>query len=234
MLRAEPFFAFPSYKQELLRRIEAEIEEQVVEAVLEVGGIDRPLLKCGADFDYDGLDIEHREGCDEVYDRFFVQSIERPLPRSYDVIVSITLLEHVRDNSAAFDSIFRSLAFGGSTHHYVPSKYHPYALCLRTVGPKLQKRLISILRPGLVGETGYPAFFDHCSPRAMRRLLEDIGFVDIDVRAYYRANDYFAFFLPAYVLVTTFENLCRRWGWTTFASGFVVSARRPDDLRDDT
>ncbi len=46
---------------------------------------------------------------------------------------------------------------------------------------------------------------------------------------YYRANDYFAFFFPAFVAITAFENLCRRFDWSYFASGFVISGRKPKD-----
>jgi hypothetical protein len=44
---------------------------------------------------------------------------------------------------------------------------------------------------------------------------------------YYRATDYFMFFFPFYLTVLLFEKLCERLEWMFFASGFVVSARRP-------
>jgi hypothetical protein len=61
----------------------------------------------------------------------------------------------------------------------------------------------------------------------MARLFEDVGFEDVRATCFYRANDYFAFFFPAFVAVTAFENLCRRLGWSYFASGFVISGRKP-------
>ena len=185
------------------------------------------MLKKNPEYTYDGLDIEEKDSCYEIYDHFLVQSIEDPLPRNYEVILSTTVLEHVRDNVAACDSMYRALVPGGHVHHYVPSKNHPYALCLRLVGPRLQKLLIRYLRPHTVEITGYPTFFHHCTPGGMRALLARTGFSDIDIRPYYRANDYFAFFLPAFLAITAFENLCQRFGWSYFASGFVVSARKP-------
>ena len=224
--RFPAWFASDSYRVEILRRIELELAREPG-PVLEVGGVDRPLLEKVGDHDYDGMDIERREACDEIYDHFLHQSVEAPIGRHYGMVVSFTLLEHVRDNEAALDSIFRALVPGGTTHHYVPSRNHPYSLCLRLVGPRLQRRLIRHLRPGSEEETGYPAFFHHCSPGAMRALLEGTGFEEVDVLPYYRANDYFAFFTPAFLLVTAFENLCWRLGWSSFASGFVISARKP-------
>lgn len=222
-------FSSPAYLDELLARIRRDIEAIRPRSVLEVGGIDRPLLRRGEGYRYDGLDIESREGCYTAYDDFLVQSVEEPIAREYDMIVSITLLEHVPDNAAAVRSMFGALKPGGVTHHYVPSKWHPYSICLRLVGPKWQRRLIRHLRPGTEDVTGYPAFFDHCSVRAMTRLFERTGFVDIDVKPYYRANDYFAWCLPAYLVVSALENLCSACRMSLFASGFVISARKPSE-----
>lgn len=218
-----------SYKQELDSRIEMSIADQKPSHVLEVGGIDRPLLAKGRGYVYHGIDIEDKEGCHNIYDEFIVQSIESPLAKKlfYDLVVSITLLEHVPNNSAAIANIYSALKPGGVTHHYIPAKWHPYSILLRMIGPKWQKRLIRVLRSGAVEVTGYPAFFDHCSVGEMSELFNNCGFEKIDVLPYYRANDYFAFFVPFYVVVSLIENLCARLNWTALASGFVISAERP-------
>jgi hypothetical protein len=223
------FFDYPSYQQELQTRIDRALTEGAT-SVLEPGGIDRPLLERSESFRYDGLDLDEQPTCHEVYDHFWVQSVEQPIPGRYDLIISMTLLEHVPDNAAAARSIADALLPGGSTHHYVPGGYHPYALATRLVGPRLQRRLIRLLRPQVEEHTsGYATFFDHCTPAAMSRLFRDAGLVDIDCKAFYRANDYFAWLLPAFLFVTAFENLCRWLDWRVFASGFVISARRPAD-----
>ena len=191
------------------------------------------MLAKSSRYSYEGLDIEEKQACHEIYDHFIVQSIEKRLDRSFQMIISNTVLEHIPDNRAAINTIFQALVPGGTTHHYSPSKNHPYSLCLRLVGPRLQKILISHLRPAAVEITGYPAFFDHCTPAGMRGLLSAAGFCDIDIKPYYRANDYFAFFVPAFPVITALENLCRRLGWSFFASGFVISARKPDPDQSD-
>lgn len=225
--RAFPdFFSYPSYQEELKGRIRASLAQPTV-AVLEAGGIDRPLLRKGEGYRYDGLDIEDRPACHQIYDRFLVQSVESPIEGAYDLIVSITLLEHVADNRASLRAMFGGLKPGGTMHHYVPGSNHPYALATRMVGPRLQKWLIARVRPDEAHRTGYPTHFDVCTPAAMSRVLRETGFVEIDVRCFYRANDYFAWCTPLFLLVTSFENLARRRGWTRFVSGFVVSAQRP-------
>lgn len=220
-------FGAPDYTAELKRRIDEDIKARSPAMILEVGGIDRPLLKRTPHYTYVGLDIEERPDCYNVYDKFLVQSIEDPVSLNVDMVTSITVMEHVRNNRAAVRAIFETLIPGGVTHHYIPSKWHPYSIALRIVGPALQKRLIQALRPDAASVTGYPAFFDHCSPAAMSRLFLDAGFEDVDVLPFYRASDYFAFFLPAYLIVALLENLCAGLGAKLFCSGFVISARKP-------
>lgn len=195
-------------------------------AVLEAGGIDRPLLAKESGMSYHGLDIEYRERCDEIYDAFHVQSIEAPLPGSYHLIVSLTLLEHVRDNRAAIAAMYRALETGGAAMHYVPSKYHPYSLVLRLVGPRLQKVLIRYLRPEAQEVAGYPAYFHLCSPGEMKEAFEEQGFSAVTVRPFYRAADYFNFFVPFYLLVVLWENICERLGLEQLCSGFVITGRK--------
>jgi len=225
--RCPHFFGFPSYQDDLRRRIDADLAARPGD-VLEVGGIDRPFLSKGNGYRYVGMDIEEKPQCHQIYDWFIGQSIEQPIDGEYGVIMSITLLEHVRDNVASLQNIFDALRPGCSTHHYVPGKGHPYPLALRTVGARWQKRLIPILRPATVEETGYRTYFHCCSAKEMVNLFREVGFEEIRIRSFYRANDYFAFFFPAFIAVTAFENLCERFGWDYFASGFVISGRRPN------
>jgi hypothetical protein len=220
-------FSTPSYRESLLSAIARAMAKDHPAVVLEAGGVDRPILTKSPDYRFIGLDIEKRENCNHLYDEFLIQSIEKPISQRVDMIVSITLLEHVPNNLAAVRSMFLNLTPGGTTHHYIPSGLHPYSIALRLVGPALQKRLIPILRPGTEGVTGYPTFFDHCTPRSMERLFAKTGFTDIEITCFYRANDYFAFFMPAYVVISLFENLCNLMNVRAFASGFVISGRCP-------
>lgn len=130
-----------SYEQHILALIEKHTKKRHC-VVLEAGGTTRPMLKRSDRMTLDGLDIEPVPDARKLYDHFFVQSIEEPLPGTYDLIVSKTLLEHVRDNQASFLQMNAALRTGGCMIHYLPSKYHPYTIALRLVGHRWQKRLI--------------------------------------------------------------------------------------------
>lgn len=215
-----------SYKDQLLQLANNIINERGFCSVLEVGGIDRSLLQRSEKIRYDGLDIEYRQQCKSIYDNFFVQSIEKPVKFKYDLIVSTALLEHVQDNNASVTQMFEALKPDGYSIHYLPSKYHPYSLILRTVGPKWQVRLIKTLRPWAMNITGYKAFFNKCSPKEMKKLFMSKGFRNIEVVPFFRANDYFKFFFPCYVVVTIFENTCKRLKLEQLCSGFLIIAQK--------
>ena len=201
-------FGAPEYVEELQRRITADINDLKPDTILEVGGIDRPLLSQKANYQYIGLDIEERPDCHKVYDRFIVQSIEEPVGETADMVISTTLLEHVPNNKAAVRSMFEALAPGGTTHHYLPSKWHLYSISLRLIGPTLQRRLIPILRPTAVETTGYPAYFDRCSPSSMATLFRESGFEQINVRLFPTVQ---AIILPFFLRPSgclIFESFC--------------------------
>ena len=214
------------YGKTLLNIIDNFIEKREFTHVLEVGGIDRPLLRKSPAIRLEGLDIEFKEDCGKIYDNFLVQSIEKPISRKYDLIISKTLLEHVRNNSTGLKSCYGALKQGGTMIHYLPSKWHPYSIILRLIGPRLQKLFIALFRPHALAKTGYPAYFDHCSPAAMKHVLTDIGFIKISIKPFYNAADYFSFCFPLYTIVLLWEHFCRKLGWAQFCSGFIFVAEK--------
>ena len=218
------FIQRSQYLPDLRATINARIAANAPATVVEVGGVDRPLLQKSPSYKYIGIDIDDQPTCYDVYDEFVVQSVEDALPLTTDLIISCTLLEHVPNNTASFKVMYEALNDGGVMMHYIPSKYHFYSICLRIVGPNAQKKLIKYLRPDAVDVTGYPAFFDKCSPAEMRKLCESTGFDRIEVTPYYKATNYFAFFVPAYLIVAIFENLFAMFNVQFFASGFNLSA----------
>ena len=223
-----------NYKGELLGILETFISEKANCRVLEAGGIDRSLLKKSSYIEYDGLDIEERDRCKDIYNNFYVQSIEEKLPQEYDLICSFTLLEHVPDNRKALKAMYDSLSAGGVMAHYVPGGLHPYSIIIRLLGPKLSMRLLNKFHPEVIGLSGYAAYFDKCTVKQMTLLCRELGFNDIRVSCYYRANYYFEVFFPAFFLVTLWENICRCFGWESFCSGFVIRASKNGGLDFNT
>jgi hypothetical protein len=63
-------------------------------------------------------------------------------------------------------------------------------------------KLHSTIRPWAVQTTGYPAFFNKCSPREIKKISSASGFKEIRIIPLFKANDYFRFSVLAYILVT--------------------------------
>lgn len=220
--------AFYSDKIDFATCIEETVKRNIKPgySILEAGGIDRPFWHKDIDIVYDGLDIEYKDRCKEIYDHFFVQSVESPISGKYDLIISKTLLEHVPDNRKTFISFYQALVNEGRTINYQPSKYHLYSLILRFVGNKGQRFLIRKLRPWSADITGYPTHFSYCSPKQMKKLLIDIGFSSVEIRCFYHANDYFAFCFPLFWMVTLWEKFCERFKMESLCAGFIVVAQK--------
>jgi SAM-dependent methyltransferase len=219
------FIKTKSYEDQLLSFVNKTINGQEGYSILEVGGIDRPLLQRSSKVRYDGIDIEYKAQCEEIYDHFYVQSIEQPIENKYDMVISITLLEHVQNNDASVTQMYQALKHGGHMAHYLPSKYHPYSLILRLVSPKWQVRLIKTLRPWAMDLTGYPAFFNKCSPKEMKILFASTGFRNIKIVPFFRATDYFRFFFPCYIVIALWDKFCNRLKLEQLCSGFICTVK---------
>jgi SAM-dependent methyltransferase len=215
-----------TYFPEIRSRLEQYTKSGSGARLLEAGGIDRPLVKRGSGYEYVGLDIEERPRCAEIYDDFIVQSVEKEIAGPFDVVFSVTLLEHVNDNDAFSKAVFDALKPGEEAIHYVPNMGHPYALVLRVVGNTVQRKLLA-LTEGAETKGGYPTHFHRCTPNQMSQALKNAGFTEIDAVIYYSPTKYVLVFVPAFILMATFMQFCRLLGISYFCSGFVISGRRP-------
>lgn len=214
-----------TYLSEMRRRL-APYQERGGVRILEVGGVDRPLIERSNGYVFAGLDIDEQERCYEVYDEFTVQSVEEPIKGDYDVIYSVTVLEHVPDNEAAARSMFGAQSPGGISMHYVPCKTHPYALLLRLVGTKMQGYLLSLVSHGDEPMGGYPTFFDHCSPRDMERVFREAGYSDVEIVPYYSTTPYFRAFVPIHLLMVVLMRISEALGLRAASAGFLLVARK--------
>lgn len=135
------------------------------------------------------------------------------------------VLEHVPDNQRSWNTIYSALKHGGCTVHIFPSGLHPFSLATRLVGSRMQKKLIPMLRPD-AKHTGYPAYYNLCNPKALKRHLLELGFSEVHVKTSYSASDYFAFFVPLFVMVVLFNIIMEKLKIQVFCSNVYVEARK--------
>ncbi len=202
--------------------------------VLDVGGGKRPLIplatKQQLNLDVVGLDIDADElaaAPSGAYDATIQGDVaEVALPGKFDLIVSQTVLEHVRDTRRAIANLAAALAPGGQMAHMLPCGNAPFALVNRLLGPWLSQRLLWTLYPETRNVGGFPAYYRHCTPRSLARLVENAGLDVQEIRAYY-SSEYGRFFLPLYAVELARQLLMQRLGWANLCETMILVAAKP-------
>lgn len=202
--------------------------------VLDVGGGKWPLIdqttKRRLKMEITGLDVSSEElaaAPPGSYDKTIVGDVGTvKLTERYDLIVSQTVLEHVRDTRAAIANLSGALAEGGIMAHSLPCAYAGYTLLSRLLGNRLGPRLLWMLYPESRSTSGFRAYYRDCTPARMRRLCEEAGLEQIEITPFF-ASEYFRFFVPLYAAELARQLLLMRLGAENLCETFTVVARKP-------
>jgi len=148
---------------------------------------------------------------------------------SIDLIVSQSVVEHLRDNAVFFENCARILRPGGLLIHTFPCKFAPFALINQLLPNKLTRRLLALFQPQWQEDCGFPAFYDRCYFSAVRALLEHNGFENAQFIFRYYQSIYFDFFFPLYTLMSAYDLLLSILQIRNLACAILVTAERPAD-----
>jgi SAM-dependent methyltransferase len=148
---------------------------------------------------------------------------------SADLVVSRSVVEHVRDNAAFFGNCARVLRSGGVMVHAFPGRFAPFALLNRALPNRLSRRLVGYLHPEWLEEDnyGFLAFYHRCYFSGVQDLLERNGFENARFSLLYYQSVYFDFFFPLFVLMLGYDLIASMLGIRNLASGIIVTAERP-------
>lgn len=203
--------------------------------VLDVGGGKFPAIttyvKEQLGLHITGLDIsgeQLQQAPPGSYDATIVGDVaETPLPsEQYDLIVSVTVLEHVRDNRRALANLSRALAPEGVMIHFVPCGNAPFARVNALLGHRLAKRVLYTLQPSAAEMAGFPSYYDRCTPRQLTGLLHEQGLAVEQLQPYY-FSEYLRFCVPLYALELSRQLLTQSLGLSSLAEAFAITARKP-------
>lgn len=203
--------------------------------VLDVGGGKQPAIdlptKQRLDLFVVGLDVSEHElslAPRGLYDRSIVGDVtEVGIDERFDLILSRTVLEHVRDNRRALANLAGALAEGGVMAHFMPCRNAPFAVINRLVGQRLASGMLYGLYPETKGVAGFPAYYDHCVPSKMQRLCTECGLEVAEVIPYYK-SDYFRCFVPAFTVEMLRQVIVMRLNLVDWAEAFsVIACKRP-------
>jgi len=149
--------------------------------------------------------------------------------RSADIVVSRSVVEHIRDNTAFFGNCARVLGPGGIMVHAFPGRFAPFALMNRALPNPLARRLVARLHPEWVEEDnfGFLAFYHRCYFSAVQDLLDRNGFENTKFELLYYQSIYFDFFFPLFLLMLGYDLIVSILGIRNLASGIIVTTERP-------
>jgi ubiquinone/menaquinone biosynthesis C-methylase UbiE len=165
----------------------------------------------------------------DVSDRM-VADVTREIPvpdNSSDIVSSRFVLEHLRGVDRFAREAYRVLKPGGVFITLFPNKYAPFSLINRLLPVSVARRVAYALKEQAAEFGIFPAYYEHCSPGAFRRVLESQGFTSVDVRVAYSQSSYFSFFLPLGLTFLLYEWMISRLNLVGLSAHVLVCARKP-------
>ncbi len=150
-----------------------------------------------------GLDIDENElraAPNGIYNKIICADIMKHEGNSNgDLVVSLALLEHVENVEAALRGMAGCLRDGGNLCLFLPSKNALFARINKRLPERTKRLILFSLFPNTKEKQGFPAYYDRCTPRDIKRIVQSLGFEIIEERYYY-ISTYFSFFFPLHLL----------------------------------
>lgn len=203
--------------------------------VVDVGGGKKcdfaGLRASGADIrivavDISPAELEHNVDVDEKR----VADVTSGLPfadEEGDLIVSRSVLEHLRDLEAFVRDANRVLKPGGSFIHLLPSRFSLVSIVNRLLPNAAARKILQVAIPGSRGRLGFPAFYDRCYPSALEQMLVRQGFEVEAMHLGFHQRDYFDFVFPLFLVSALYELLVFKLGLRDLCAVILVVAHKP-------
>lgn len=109
-----------------------------------------------------------------------------------DIVICQTTLEHVPNVKGAMRAIATSLRTGGRAYIFAPCSNTAFAKLNMLLPQSFKRRLLFSLFPHKAdGHSGFPAYYDHCTPRQIETLAAANGFRVEDKRLFWTSSYFF-------------------------------------------
>ncbi len=181
-----------------------------------------------------GMDILADElAQNPLIDAAVVADACRPLPLqdgSIDVIVTRSVLEHLRDNASFLQDAQRVLRGSGYMVHVFPCKFSPFALLNQLLPNKFAQRLLYYFFPQWRATCGFKAYYKNCYYPRMISVMKASGLCVEQVRFRYYQSIYFKFFVPLYLLSLLYDLILWRLDVRLLACQMLMVVRKTDAL----
>jgi 2-polyprenyl-3-methyl-5-hydroxy-6-metoxy-1,4-benzoquinol methylase len=202
--------------------------------VMDVGGGKRPALsserKAALQLRVIGFDISLKElkaAPQGSYDATICSDITSFLgEENADVVICVSLLEHVPDIDKSLRGIASMLKPGGIALVFVPCRNTLFARLNLLLPQNFKKRLLNWLFPETASKVlGFKAYYDRCVPRDVQFLARKNGLVAEKVRLYFYTG-YFEPIAPLHILWRLWQVAFRALVNPAAAESFSMALRK--------
>jgi ubiquinone/menaquinone biosynthesis C-methylase UbiE len=146
--------------------------------------------------------------------------------QSTDILTSRSVIEHLYDVERYIGNCRAALKDDGCLIHSFPCKFSPFSIINRMLPGWLARRLLYTFHPQFRDECGFKAYYDHCYPSAMTRVLEKQGFEVVHEEVRYYQSIYYDFFVPLYLVMVLYDLLAAATGFRNLGCQMLFVARR--------
>jgi SAM-dependent methyltransferase len=145
---------------------------------------------------------------------------------SIDMIVSSSVLEHLKEQEAFVKNAHAALKEGGYFIHAFPGKYALFAIINQIIPHEISQKILFYLFPGKKLTSGFQAYYDKCCYVKMKKLLETNGFYVEHIECNYYQSSYFSVFFPAYILSLIWDMMCFTFSIKNLCAYMCVTAKK--------
>lgn len=146
--------------------------------------------------------------------------------QSVEILTSRSVVEHLYDVERYIANCRAVLKDDGCIIHSFPCKFSPFSIINQLLPGWLARRLLYAFHPNFRDECGFKAYYDHCYPSAMTRLLEKYGFEVVHEEVRYYQSIYYDFFVPLYIVMVLYDLLAAASGIRNLGCQMLFVARR--------
>lgn len=180
-----------------------------------------------------GLDIDGGELA-AADDGLYARTVTADLltfrgPGTADLVICQSLLEHVKDVDAALRAIGTILKPEGTALIFVPSRNAIFARLNLILPHNLKVTLLRTLVHREIPFKSFPAYYNRCTPRAIRSIATSHGLA-LDHANYYFISEYFTCLAPVHVLWRMWLVLFRTCAGVQAAETFAMAFRKEGTL----
>src|SRR5581483_7019957 len=154
----------------------------------------------------------------------FVHDVAEPLPevRGVDVVISWQVLEHVGSLPRTLANLGAMLRPGGTLLAQTSGSFAAFALVAKVMPHRLRVKVLARYL-GHLEEDKFPTHYDHCTARALRKLLS--GWESGEVVPFYRGATYFSMSKSLQRLYLGYEDFIAARDWDNLATHYQLIAR---------